>query len=190
MDNSTSRGNHVADDAAKIGAEARNDEALIDPRDVPYRQLSAVKYDLMQLLRKEWNRRWTLNEKDARETKLWFPEINSRKSFELMHQRSRFDFSILVQAITGFNHLSNHNARLDKMENTSRKCTICKASVLTGQFMTTNHIFTECDALARYRLRIFGTHEPIISQLTVSQTIRFLTETAKIIPWLPEGYHT
>ena len=125
---------------------------------------------------------------EAKETKLWFPEINSKKSFELMHQRSRLDFSILVQAITGFNHLSNHNAKLDKMENTSRRCTICKASVLTGEVMTTNHLFTECEALGLLRLRIFGTHEPVISQLKISQVIRFLTAANKIIPWLPEGY--
>ena len=55
--------------------------------------------------------------------------------------------------------------------------------------MTTEHIFTECEALGALRLRIFGTHEPIIHQIKVSQTIRFLTEATKIIPWLPEGYH-
>ena len=128
-------------------------------------------------------------EEEAKEAKLWFPEIDSKKSFLLMHQRSRVDFSILVQAITGFTHLMNHNGRIDKSENTSRRCTICKISVLTGQKMTAEHLFTKCDALAAIRLRVFGTHEPIISKLKILQIPRFLTEANKIIPWLPEGYH-
>ena len=147
----------------------------------------------MKILRQQWNMRWTQStNKDGREaaaeTKLWFPEINSKKSFQLLHQRNRVDFSILIRAITGFNHLSNHNARIGKTENTSRRCTICRRSVLTGEVMTTKHLFTECEALGALRLQNFGTHIPIIHQLSVSQVTRFLTEASKIIPWLPEGY--
>ena len=151
LEGSQFRGNDFADKAAKAGAEAIDVEALLEPQDIPLRPLSAIKFDLMKILRQQWNIRWTTStDKDGREsaaeTKLWFPEINSKKSFQLLHQRDRVDFSILIQAITGFNHLSNHNARIDKLENTSRRCTICKASVLTGEVMTTKHLFTECES--------------------------------------------
>ena len=155
---------------------------------VSNRRLSALKFDIMQLLRNEWNKRWTADPLQAKETKLWFPEIDSKKSFQLMYQRNRFDFSILVQAITGANHLMYYEGKIDKTENTSRRCTICKASVMTGQMMTTKHIFTECDRLAWLRLQAFGTHEPIISELSIQAVNRFLTEANEIIPWLPEGY--
>ena len=191
LDGTEFRGNNFADAAARSGAIAEDVEALLEPQDIPLRPLSSIKYEILQLLRKQWNTRWTQNtNKDAGsvQTKLWFPELNSKKSFQLMHQRNRFDFSILVQAITGFNHLSYHNAKIDKSENTSRRCTICKKSVLSGEVMTTRHLFTECEALGLLRLRNFGTHEPVISQLPISQVTRFLTEANDIIPWLPKGY--
>ena len=61
LDGAQFRGNNSADEAAKIGAKALNDEALLDPREVPNRRLSALKFDIMQLLQNEWNKRWTIN---------------------------------------------------------------------------------------------------------------------------------
>ena len=49
--------------------------------------------------------------------------------------------------------------------------------------MTTEHLFTDCEALGLLRLNIFGTLNPILCTLTTGQFVRFLDEAN--IDWLP-----
>ena len=167
-----------------MGAEAQDPSYLLHPDDIPLRQLTAVKSDLLAILHKQWNLRWTQNllksDALALATKLWFPEINSKRSCELINNRPREDYSIIMQAITGFNHLGHHESNIDLSKNTSAICTICRKP---GSDMTTEHLFTECDALALTRLRMFGTHCPELKSLSSQQFCRFLLEAN--IAWLP-----
>ena len=87
-----------------MGAVAQDPSFLLDPDDIPLRQLSAIKAELLEILHNQWNKRWTQNllksDALAAETKTWFPEVNSKKSFELIRNRPREDYSIIVQANT------------------------------------------------------------------------------------------
>ena len=85
------RGNVFADGAARLGAEG---EGLQHPDDLPQRSYKSVKTDLKHLMIKEWNTRWTTNpfkEAKAKDTKLFFPQINPKKSYELIQNSSRYD---------------------------------------------------------------------------------------------------
>ena len=178
------RGNHFADSNARMGAEAKDLSYLLDPQDIPLRQLSAVKAELLSILRHQWHLRWTQNllknDAPADETKIWFPDISSKKAHDLIHNRPREDYSIIVQAITGFNHLANHEGRIDKSKNTSKICSKCRKP---GSLMTTEHLFKDCDALATLRLELFGNHNPELTSLTSRQFCRFLSRAN--VAWLP-----
>ena len=84
--------------------------------------------------------------------------------------------SIMVQAITGFNHLAYYES---KVNDCSPNCTICRRPLK----MTTEHLFTECEALINLRLRVFGHHCPQVNAISVVQLVRFLKEAN--VDWLP-----
>ena len=173
------RGNAFADASAKEGAEG---EGLLDPLDIPLRGMSTIKSEISGYLLKFWQVRWKQNpykESPALATKLWFPIVNSKKSFNLLNKRSRSDYSIIVQAITGFNHLAYHECKVNQLAERGPNCSICRRPLR----MTSEHIFNECEAFATLRLRIFGHHSPAIETISVPQLTRFLKEAT--IGWLP-----
>ena len=112
-------------------------------------------------------------------TKDWFPVINPKFSYQLIQGRSRYEYSVLIHAITGHNHLAYHEFKQGKVS--SPQCTLCS---IEGSEMTTKHLFTECEKFALLRLNIFGEHNPSVPfSLSVDQIVRFLRETN--VGWLP-----
>ena len=108
-----------------------------------------------------------------------FPTLNPKKAFQLASGRSRYEYSILVHAITGHNHLAYHENKQNK--EVSPMCTLCEEP---DSIMSTQHLFTECPALALNRHMIFGHHSPSVPyQLSIPAAVRFLRETN--VGWLP-----
>ena len=176
------RGNAFADASAKLGAIAADTESLVHPDDIPLMSLHSLKVKVHPYLVKRWDYRWVNNMYDqakCKETKDWFPKSNAKLAFQLLSGRSRYEFSILIHAITGHNHLAYHESKQDSR--VSPMCFICQQS---GTLMTTKHLFTECDAFGLLRLRIFGTDKPSTPYtFSVNQAVLFLRESN--VGWLP-----
>ena len=103
------RGNEAADAAARAGAEGAGTLPCQFHGDLPLRPLSSIKADISKIMFKEWNNRWVknpFNQAKAKVTKLWFPEINPKKSYQIFQNRSRYDLSEFVHCMTGTNHLA------------------------------------------------------------------------------------
>ena len=180
------RGNVFADGAARLGAEG---EGLQHPDDLPQRSYKSVKTDLKQLMIKEWNTRWTTNpfkEAKAKDTKLFFPQINPKKSYELIQNSSRYDYSKIIQAITGCNHLAKFENKIGNNMVQTPKCTYCK---IFGTEESTIHFLTDCEAFAYIRLQIFGVHNPAKEDIMNIKT-KPLIEFLNLITWFPEGSYT
>ena len=176
------RGNHFADANARQGAEAWDRESLLWDFEVPERPFASIKTELQEIMLKQWDRRWKQNifkEAKAEATKLWFPSIDLKKAFTLIKNSNRVQYSILMQAITGFNHLRAHSSKVDLNKNIGPNCNICKQEYA----MTAEHILTRCDAFGLLRLHIFGREDPKLNNLTPRQLARFLDEAN--IGWLP-----
>ena len=143
------RGNFPADKTAKEGALALDTKSLVHPDDLPLPSLQTQKAKIYAYFVKEWNRRWENNvhQPECRQTKQWFPTINTRRSFQLISGRSRYKYTILMHAITGHNHLAYHEHKQKNLP--SPTCTVCNQP---GSKMTTEHLFTECEALGTLRL--------------------------------------
>ena len=159
-------------------------ESLVLPEELPLPSISYLKTAIYPYFEKEWDRRWVNNlmgtKAICRQTKEWFPHVNKRKACQLLLGRSRYEFSIIIHAITGHNHLAYHEHVQDR--EVSPTCTLCNQE---GTKMDTKHIFTECEALGLKRQQIFGNHNPEVPfTLSVGQMIRFLRETD--IGWLPD----
>ena len=74
-------------------------------------------------------------------------------------------------------HENKHNPQY------SPKCTVCD---IDGTVMTTQHLFTECEALAQTRMSVFGKLTlDIPYDISIPAAVRFLRETAEKIGWLP-----
>ena len=163
---------------------AKTFESLVHPNDIPLPSLATIKTKIYAHLRKEWTRRWQNpkpTQAQCRQTKQWFPTPNPLRSFQLMSGRSRYEYSVLLHAITGHNHLAYHENKHDTQH--SPMCTVCNVE---GTLMTTQHLFTECEALARERLSVFGNHQlEVPYKFTIPAAIRFLRETSEKIGWLP-----
>ena len=181
-DSALHRGNAFADAAAKQGAAAVDIECLVHPDDLPLRSLGSLKTELYPFFTKLWETRWIenlLDQPKCKPTKLWFPKLNTKLSYQLISGRSRYEYSVLLHALTGHNHLAYHEHKINNQ--ISPICTICKDP---DSKMTTEHLFTECEALASLRLQIFGVHNPETPfTLTVDQITLFLRETN--VGWLP-----
>ena len=180
-DSELHRGNAFADAAAKLGAVATDYESLVHPDDIPLPSLQALKSQIFDYFMKEWNRRWIANaygQPPCRQTKLVFPTINPKKSFEFTSGKSRYEFSTLIHAITGHNHLPYHEHVQNRQ--ISPTCTICK---IEGSLMTLEHLITECEAFGTLRLEMFGTHNPQLSLLKANEVARFIRTTN--VGWLP-----
>ena len=172
------RGNVAADVAARAGAEG---EGLQYPDDLPLRSFSIIKREIFKVMQTQWNTRWvnnTLSQAPAKATKLWFPEINPKKSYEIVQNRTRYNFSEFVHCITGSNHLAYFEYKLNNSDST--KCTFCNDPKMDE---TAEHLFTRCDALALIRLQLFGDHDLTnkLHELPIKQVALFM----KYIKWMP-----
>ena len=158
------RGNEKADELAKKGAL---DRSLLSPA-IPNWPLKALKARIHEKVIEKWQTLWQ-GRKDCRQTKIWFPKINKRISYDLLRS-PRPEFSLLVQLFTGHNYLKRHQAIID--QNDDNECRLCMEDEESSF-----HILAECPALAAARLSNFGLHAQDSSPLWVpSQVISFLRE--------------
>ena len=91
-DSQLHRGNHFADETAKLGAMAIDEEFLVHPDEVPLPSIASIKHEIYQYFVAEWNKRWkdTTRKPKCKATKDWFISINARTSFQLMSGRSKY----------------------------------------------------------------------------------------------------
>ena len=117
---------------------------------------------------------------------MWFPEVNPKKSYQLTNKRTRYEYSKIVQAITGCNHLAQYENKIGNPEVHTPQCTYCNK---LGSVENTEHLFTSCDFFAITRLQQFGTHEPLPETLKDIEVDKFV-DFMNMINWLPEGTYT
>ena len=146
--------------------------------------MSSVKREIHYFLQKEWQKRWTKGWKHAPEclhAKMFFPNLDLGKSKKLLFGgNSRKGYSIILQMISGTNHLAYHNTKIGFMHDWT--CRYCKAP---DSKESTYHLITECDTFAYIRFRTLG-HPyppPPYDYLSAGKLLGFLREAP--IQWLP-----
>ena len=156
-------GNEVADSLAKKGSslgEGPTNE-LLTPQ---VKQRSGIN----DYFHKKWSKAWK-SYKEARQTKIWFPIPNSKKS-SLLLRLDRKNLSRLVQFLTGHNMLKRHkniqNGVIDP-----HSCRLC-----LEEEESSFHVIAECPAMQSYRSGVFKlpTILPNPPDWTVTQVEKFL----------------
>jgi ribonuclease HI len=126
------------EDADKLAKEGANLPRVGIP--VPLAACSQ-KLKIRDHIHAKWKEEWS-KLKSCRQTKIWFPEPNLRKSKELMKQ-NRVKLSVLVRMLSGHNHLRKHNYLTTGPDDTAGKaCRFCKL-----EDETSSHLITDCDVL-------------------------------------------
>ena len=161
-------GNEVADFLAKRGSSLRegpSDEVLIPKVN---QRLEIEKY-----FHKKWTAEWA-SYKEARQTKIWFPKPDYKKSHLLLNLE-RMTLSRLVQFFTGHNNLKRHkniqNGLVDPLS-----CRLC-----CEDEESSFHVIAECPATETVRKKVFMLYNTSTLSnppaWTISQVIRFLKES-------------
>ena len=102
-------GNEYADSEAKLGTtNVDNLVKLALPKSYAIGKISLAMYN-------QWNSRWIAS-KDCRQTKIWFPVVNIKKSNHLLNLKRR-DLGHMVQFITGHNRLNYQQNKIDPSVN-------------------------------------------------------------------------
>ena len=156
-------GNEVADFLAKKGSslgEGPTNELL-----TPQSKQRCVINDYFH---KKWTTAWQSYDA-ARQTKIWFPKPNSKKS-SLLLRLNRNNLGRLVQFLTGHNKLKRHKNIQDGVIN-PHSCTFC-----FEEEESSFHVIAECPALQFFRTGAFKTPTtlPNPPDWTVSQVEKFL----------------
>ena len=102
---------------------------------------------ISQAMYKEWNQRW-ISSQEFRQTKIWFPVINRKKS-EFLVNLDRQSLGMMVQIITGHCRLNYHESKINATTNPS--CRFCQ-----WEDETAWHLIGECPAFWRSRTDIFN----------------------------------
>ena len=157
-------GNEVADFLAKIGSslgEGPTDE-LLTP------QLKQ-KFEIQAYFLRKWANAWA-SYSEARQTKIWFPKPNSKKSSVLL-RLERNNLSRLGQFLTGHNKLKRHKDIQDGIIEPD-SCRLCRQDEESSI-----HVIAECPAMQTLRTGVFKLPTPITlpnsPEWTVSQVEKF-----------------
>ena len=135
-------GNEIADFLAKTGSTNElNKVDLPPPKGIAAKKI----FDAMYI---KWNQRWK-SSTEFRQTKLFFPEIDRKKSNTLCNL-DRKSLGLMVQILTGHNRLHYHESKVNTMQEDS-SCRFCQ-----WEDETSWHLITECLAFWRSRMDIFG----------------------------------
>ena len=122
-----------------------------------------------------------MNNPPCRVGHLFFPEINLSRSRKLLFGgNSRKGYSIILQMISGCNHLAYHQVRIGTMDD--KPCRYCRAE---GSEETAEHLLSDCDAFFTLRHRTLEDHSPPkpFDHLSARQLLSFCKEA--LIEWLP-----
>lgn len=157
-------GNELADFLAKTGTKNESNKVdLPPPKTIAKKKISDAMY-------KKWSQRWK-SSTEFRQTKLFFPEIDRKKS-EILGKLDRKTLSLMVQVLTGHNRLNYHESKVNTMQEDS-SCRFCQ-----WEDETSWHLITECPAFWRSRMDIFGhTLLDCTPEWKVSQLLAFVQKT-------------
>ena len=160
---------HVGNELADRAAKASTTRIGLPPGDAPRPPTSQLKAVFKEKIHKRWMTSWTART-DCRQTKQWFPEVDSKKAFQIINM-DRPQFSRMCQLITGHNYMRRHEGLVNHLEGEQLLCRLCGEEEETSY-----HIIGECDALATQRLANFGlitqSHRLVWSLSQVSGFIR------------------
>ena len=158
-------GNEVADFLAKKGSslgEGPTDE-LLTPQ-------VKQKFEIQAYFHRKWANKWA-SYSEARQTKIWFPKPNSKKSSILL-RLERNNLSRLVQFLTGHNKLKRHKNIQDGIIEPD-SCRLCRQDEESSF-----HVIAECPAMQTFRTGVFKLPNPTTlsnpPEWTVSQVEKFL----------------
>ena len=162
-------GNEIADFLAKEGSslgEGPSEELLI-PR-------AKQKFNINEYFHYKWEKAWR-SYAQARQTKIWFPKPDQKKSLELL-SRSRKLLGKVAQFLTGHNKLKRHK-NIQNGINDPYSCRLC-----LEEEESSFHVIAECPATQTLRTRVFELSIPKClpnpPDWTVSQLVRFLKESS------------
>ena len=121
----------------------------------------------------KWSEAWSAYQ-EARQTKIWFPIPDPKKSHQLLNMK-RGNLGRLVQFLTGHNKLKRHtniqNGIIDP-----ESCRLCQEDEESSY-----HVIAECPALQAYRGKIFQLPNPTTLPdppvWSVEQISKFLRES-------------
>ena len=121
----------------------------------------------------KWLKVWKSYDQ-ARQTKIWFPEPNFKKSLKLL-QMKRNNLSRLVQFFTGHNKLKRHK-NLQNGVNDPHSCRLC-----FEEEESSFHVIAECPGTQFFRSEVFKLPAHAIlpnpPDWTISQVNKFLNES-------------
>ena len=106
--------------------------------------LSHVKNMCKQQSLNLWNQQWA-NSQHCRQTKIFFPEVDSPKSNHLL-RLNRDHFARAIRWLTGHCFLNRHNNLLHPTETIDPQCRLCNMDLETS-----SHIICQCEALCLIR---------------------------------------
>ena len=129
------------------------------------------KAEIKSYFHKKWTKAWNAY-KEARQTKIWFPIPDIKKSVQLLNMK-RCNLSRIVQFITGHNNLKRHR-NIQNGVNDPESCRLCQEDEESSY-----HVIAECPAMQYFRGKIFQTPTllPDPPVWTVMQIDRFLRES-------------
>ena len=157
-------GNEYADELAKKGTSL----VLFGPEPIIPLPKPIINHQIKKITTEMWAERWN-NRTDARQTAIFFPEINLERSREIV-KLSKEAISRTIRALTGHDHRKRHNGLVDKeMEG---KCRFCDLELETA-----SHIILHCPKLLQARSQIFLSYdaESIVQSWEAKQMAAFLT---------------
>ena len=100
----------------------------------------------------KWSKAWCAYP-EARQTKIWFPIPDPKKSQQLL-QMKRANLGRIVQFLTGHNKLKRHRNIQDGITD-PESCRLC-----LEEEESSYHVIAECPALQSYRRKVFQLSNP------------------------------
>ena len=156
-------GNEIADFLAKRGSTIGDGPSneLLTPK-------AKQSIEINNHFMKKWTKAWKSYDQ-ARQTKIWFPIPNPKKSYQLL-TRKRNDLGKLVQFFTGHNKLKRHKNIQNAIDD-PHSCRLCYEDEESSF-----HVIAECPAMQTYRWEVFQclTTLPNPPDWTVDQVEKFL----------------
>ena len=161
-------GNEIADFLAKKGSSLGDGPTNILPT-----PKVKQKNEINDYFHKKWSKAWK-SYKEARQTKIWFPIPDKKKSLQLL-KKMRNNLSMLVQFFTGHNKLKRHKNLQNGVED-PHSCRLC-----LEEEESSFHVIAECPAMQSLRSRVFKLPTPTTlpnpPDWTVSRVDRFLNKS-------------
>ena len=128
------------------------------------------KSQINEYFHSKWSKAWK-SYAQARQTKIWFPKPDQKKSLQLL-SRSRKILGSLVQFLTGHNKLKRHKNIQDGITEPD-SCRLCRQDEESSF-----HVIAECPAMQTIRTGAFKLPTPTTlpnpPEWTVSQVEKFL----------------